>query len=176
LPVTVAKRTFHVDEKGKEIQFLVRKQDKDEIVSGKIIRSGYVPHQSGLQRYGQDYAQRQMAYSQGSSGQPIIKVAGKVRFNLPGEPLFPALADDTILKPTLHWMLETDKAGKLNAELSYVTGGLSWEADYSMLAQTESDAIDVIGWVTMDSQTIEFRVQVPAGEEKVITYRVHYTW
>jgi hypothetical protein len=27
-----------------------------------------------------------------------------------------------------------------------------------------------------DSQTIEFRVQVPAGEEKVITYRVHYTW
>ena len=31
-------------------------------------------------------------------------------------------------------MLETDKAGKLDAELSYVTGGMSWEADYSMLA------------------------------------------
>ena len=27
-----------------------------------------------------------------------------------------------------------------------------------------------------DSQTIEFRVQVPAGQEKVVTYKVHYTW
>jgi hypothetical protein len=27
-----------------------------------------------------------------------------------------------------------------------------------------------------DSQTIEFRVQVPAGGEKAITYKVHYSW
>jgi hypothetical protein len=27
-----------------------------------------------------------------------------------------------------------------------------------------------------DSQAIEFRIQVPAGEEKAVTYRVHYTW
>jgi hypothetical protein len=27
-----------------------------------------------------------------------------------------------------------------------------------------------------DSQTIEFRVPVPAGQEKVVTYKVHYTW
>jgi hypothetical protein len=27
-----------------------------------------------------------------------------------------------------------------------------------------------------DSQTIEFRVEVPAGQERVITYKVHYTW
>ncbi|MGE5293989.1 MAG: hypothetical protein ACM3VT_04120 [Solirubrobacterales bacterium] len=27
-----------------------------------------------------------------------------------------------------------------------------------------------------DGQTIEFRVQVSAGEEKVITYKAHYTW
>jgi hypothetical protein len=27
-----------------------------------------------------------------------------------------------------------------------------------------------------DSQTIEFRVQVPAGGEELVTYKVHYTW
>ena len=27
-----------------------------------------------------------------------------------------------------------------------------------------------------DSQTIEFRVEVPPGEERVITYKVHYNW
>jgi len=153
---------------GKEIQFLVRKQDKDEIVNGRIIRSGYVPHQSGMQRYGQQYAVQQRAFAYGEAGQPIIEVDGKLRFSLPGEPLFPALADDTILKPTLHWVLETDKAGKLDAELSYVTGGMSWEADYSMLAQTQGDAIDVIGWVTMDNQsgrTFEnARIKLMAGD------------
>ncbi|MBN1359330.1 MAG: hypothetical protein JW993_02005 [Sedimentisphaerales bacterium] len=137
---------------GQEIDFLVRKQDHDEIVRGTIIRSGYVPHQAGMQRYGQQYRQSQMAYAS-SNSQPIIEVGGRLRFSLPGEPLFPALADDTILKPTLHWVLETDRAGKLDAELSYVTGGMSWEADYNLLSPTEGDTVDVIGWVTMDNQT-----------------------
>ncbi len=153
---------------GKEIQFLVRRQDKDEIVRGRIIRSGYQPHQSGMQRYGQQYAMQQQAFAYGPTGQPIIEVDGVLRFNLPGEPLFPALTDDTILKPTLLWVLQTDQAGKLDAELSYVTGGMSWEADYSMLSQTQGDAIDVIGWVTMDNQsgkTFEnARIKLMAGD------------
>jgi hypothetical protein len=112
-----------------------------------------VPHRSGMQRYGQQYAMRQSAYAYGEAGQPIIEVDGQLRFSLPGEPLFPALTDDTILKPTIQWILATDQAGRLDAELSYVTGGMSWEADYSMLAQKEGEAIDVIGWVTMDNQS-----------------------
>jgi hypothetical protein len=139
---------------GKEIEFLVQRgEGKEEIVRGKIIRSGYEPHQSGMQRYGNQYAQRQAAYAYGEGGQPIIEVNGKLRFSLPGQPLFPALADDTILKPTIRWVLETDQPGKLDAELSYLTGGMSWEADYSMLAQSKGEAIDVIGWVTMDNQS-----------------------
>src|SRR5258707_14725306 len=63
----------------------------------KIIRSGYVPHNPmAMNRYGQQYYQAQMAYSQGTE-QPIIEIDGKVRFGLPGIPLFPALGDDTIL-------------------------------------------------------------------------------
>ena len=154
---------------GKEIDFLVRKSDgKDEIVRGRIVRSGYVPHQSGMQRYGRQYAMAQSAYAYGPAGQPIIEIDGRLRFNLPGEPLFPSLADDTILKPTIQWVLDTDRAGKLDAELSYVTGGMSWEADYSMLAKDSDDTIDVIGWVTMDNQsgrTFEnARIKLMAGD------------
>jgi hypothetical protein len=155
---------------GKEIEFLVqRPEGKEEIVRGRIIRSGYQPHQSGLRRYGSQYAQTQMVRaSYESGGQPIIEVEGKLRFSLPGQPLFPALGDDTILKPTIRWVLETDRPGKLNAELSYVTGGMSWEADYSMLAQSQGEAIDVIGWITMDNQsgkTFEnARIKLMAGD------------
>lgn len=138
---------------GKTIQFLIRKQDKDEIIEGRIVRSGYVPHQSGIQRYGRQYYMQQSARAYGPSGQPIIEVDGKLRFSMPGQPLFPALSDDTILKPTIQWVLNTDRRGKVDAELSYITGGMSWKADYSMLAQDTSNKIDVIGWVTFDNQS-----------------------
>lgn len=137
---------------GKEIDFLINAgQGEFKTMRGKIIRSGYIPHQSGINRYGSQYARRQYATSMNS--QPIIEVDGRLRFSLPGQPLFPALADDTILKPALNWVLNTDRKGKLDAELNYITGGMSWKADYSMLAQNSDDRIDVIGWVTVDNQT-----------------------
>ena len=154
---------------GKEIEFLVVGEKGDEkIVRGKIIRSGYVPHQLGISRYGQEYAARQMRYTTGATGQPIIEVDKRLRFSLPGRPLFPSLADDTILKPTIHWLLQADKKARFDAELSYITGGMSWEADYSMLAQEKGDTIQVIGWVTMDNQSGKTfnnaRIKLMAGD------------
>jgi hypothetical protein len=102
------------------------------------------------------------------AGQPIIELDGVLRFGLPGTPLFPSLADDTILEPTLHWLLETDAAGRLEAELSYVTGGMSWKADYNVVAPQQGDVLDLVGWVTIDNQcgkTFEdARVKLMAGD------------
>jgi len=150
----------------KTIDFEVRRGERVEIVRGKIVRSGYVPRQTGLQRYGRQYRGRQYSYP--GNMQPIIELNGKLQFGLPGTPLFPALADDTILKPTLHWLIETDKAGRLDAELCYITGGMSWEADYNLVSPEKGDIIDLVGWVTMDNQsgkTFESaRIKLMAGD------------
>jgi len=142
---------------GKTIDFLVKQQQKpDEIVKGKIIRSGYVAHsQEAMQRYGQQYYQSQMAmaYGNGDVSQPIIEVDGKIQFGLPGQPIFPSLGDDTILKPVISWKLDCDKPAKFDAELCYVTGGMSWSADYNVVAPEKSDLLDIVGWVTMDNQS-----------------------
>lgn len=154
---------------GKELEFLVKETNKpDRIVIGKVIRSGYVPHsQSSMQRYGTQYYQSQMASVQATS-QPVIEVEGKLRFSLPGEPLFPALADDTILKPTLDWQIHADKPAKFEAELCYVTGGMSWQADYNIVAPEKGDTVALTGWVTMDNQTgksfPETQIQLIAGD------------
>ena len=154
---------------GKEIDFLTTDRDGKEIIKkGRIVRSGYVAHQSAMQRYGARYAQTQRAYAYGSAGQPIIEIDGMLRFSLPGLPLFPSLADDTILKPTLNWVLNTNRSGNLNAELSYVTGGMSWKADYNMLSGDKDDQLDVIGWVTIDNQSGKTfdnaRIKLMAGD------------
>lgn len=135
---------------GKTIDFL----SGEKVIPGKVIRSGYVPHYAAMDRYGQQYRYSQMAYaSPAGAGTPVIEVDGKIRFGLPGQPIFPSLGDDTILKPALEWKLNADKAGKLDAEVSYVTGGFNWEADYNLVAPEKGDVVDLTGWVTMDNQS-----------------------
>jgi hypothetical protein len=104
-----------------------------ELVSGKIIRSGYIP---GV-----------------NDQQPIIEVNGKLQFSLPGQPLFPDLGDDTVLKPTLNWLLQSDKPGQFDAEVGYVTGGLSWSASYNLVSPEKGDLVDLVGWITMNNNS-----------------------
>jgi len=152
---------------GKTIDFEVRNtQGSQIIVKGKVIRSGYAPHNYfAMNRYGQDYYQGQMA---GAASQPVIEVDGQLRFSLPGTPVFPSLTDDSILKPRLEWSLATDKPGKFPAEFSYITGGMSWQADYNIVAPEKGDLVDIVGWVTMDNQsgkTFEnARIKLMAGD------------
>ncbi|MDB6093071.1 MAG: hypothetical protein JWM32_633 [Verrucomicrobia bacterium] len=133
---------------GKVINFLTHdREGKESIVAGKVIRSGYLPNQVGVPGY-----LRQQAMQAGDN-QPIIEVNGQLRFSLPGEPIFPSLTDDSILKPLLVWQIETTVPAKFDAELSYVTGGMRWEASYNLVAPEKGDTLDIIGWVTIDNQS-----------------------
>lgn len=125
-------------------------QEHKNIVQAKLIRSGYQ-----------------------NQGRPIVEVNGRLEFNLPGQPIFSALGNDTILKPTLDWVLQTDHAGASRAELSYVTGGMKWHADYNVVAPLKGDTIDLIGWITIDNQTGKpfenARIKLIAGDVNKIT-------
>ncbi|HEY5346305.1 MAG TPA: hypothetical protein VIK62_08175 [Verrucomicrobiae bacterium] len=137
---------------GKTIDFEnIRTKDNTqtpEFISGKIVRSGYVPG--------------------GSPTQPIIEVDGKLQFQLPGMPLFPDLGDGTVLKPTLNWLLQSDKPGKFDAEVGYVTGGFDWSASYNLVSPEKGDNVDLVGWITMNNQsgkTFEnAKIKLMAGE------------
>jgi hypothetical protein len=122
---------------GKTIGF-ERMRTKDntqtsEIISGKIVRSGYVPG--------------------GEAQQPIIEVDGNLQFKLPGTPLFPDLGDDTVLKPAFDWVLQSDKPGKFDAEVGYVTGGFDWSASYNLVSPEKGDLVDLVGWITMNNNS-----------------------
>jgi hypothetical protein len=152
-------------------------QPSNEIVQGKIIRSAYVPHYSAMSQYGYEYQQAQMSYAAEVS-QPIIEVDGKMQFGLPGQPLFPDLGDDTILKPTLNWLIQSENSGKLDAEISYITGGFTWEASYNLVSPEKGDDVDLIGWVTMDNQsgkTFEnAKIKLMAGDVNKIQLQNQY--
>jgi hypothetical protein len=139
---------------GKTIEFAIRNQDgTNRIVTGRIVRSGYVPHYQAMNQFGPQYATNQANMVSGGAGQSIIEVDGKLRFSLPGEPIFPALGDDTILKPALDWILFSTQPARFEAELSYISGGLTWSSDYNVVAPETGDTLDLVGWVTLDNQS-----------------------
>ncbi len=144
VPLTILDQSYRADtlsvgymlqlNEGKTIDFLVRDKDNKEYnVKGKIIRSGYSPA--------------------GGNDTPIIEVGGDLRFSLPGEPVFPKLGDNTVLKPTLTWQLDAPVPAKFDAELSYLTNGLSWKAAYNLVAPEKGDSMDFVGWVTFENNS-----------------------
>lgn len=136
---------------GKTIDFEVTRGNNTEVVQGRIVRPG-----APMPRYFHGPQQLQPCYQNAPGCEPqapLIEVNGKLEFGLPGKPLFPALPEDTNLKPTIDWQLRSDRPGPLDAELSYITGGLTWEADYNVIAPPSGDALDLVGWVTMDNRS-----------------------
>ena len=109
-------------------------------VEGKIIRA---PKQ---------FQDPNLGYQQ---TQAIIEVNGQLEFAIPGTPFFPDTTEGLLLKPALRWQIESEHAQKVNAELAYITGGMSWEATYNVVAESGGEAsegaekADFVGWVTI---------------------------
>jgi hypothetical protein len=111
---------------GKEIEFEVEAgEGRKTLVKGKIVRAG--------------------------NPSPIIELDKRLRFELPGRPWFPALGDNTILQPTLTWQLNVVANAQGPLELAYVTGGLSWSADYNLVLPEKGDVFDMVAWVSVQN-------------------------
>jgi hypothetical protein len=144
---------------GKTIDFQnIRTKDNTqirELIPGKIVRSGYIPG--------------------GTAQQPIIEVNGKLQFTLPGQPLFPDLGNDTILKPAFNWLLQSAQPGKFDAEVGYITGGFDWSASYNLVSPEKGDIVDLVGWITMNNnsgKTFEdAKIKLMAGDVNKIQPR-----
>ena len=77
----------------------------------------------------------------------VIKIDGVQDFS------FPELPNGLIVKPTLVWRLLADAAGEQDVEITYLTGGLSWQADYVVLLAADDGSIDLDGWITLNNSS-----------------------
>jgi hypothetical protein len=66
---------------------------------------------------------------------------------------FPELPEGLIVKPTLVWRLLVDQSGSQDIEVTYLTGGISWKADYVLLLGDQDKSIDLDGWVTLNNHS-----------------------
>jgi hypothetical protein len=79
-------------------------------------------------------------------GQILVIGLGQVR-----DIRFPALPDGLITRPTLRWLINSEQSGEQQVELTYLTGGMSWTADYTVLLNAGNTSLDLNGWVTLSN-------------------------
>jgi hypothetical protein len=63
------------------------------------------------------------------------------------------LPEGLVTRPTLVWLADSQVAGEQLCQVTYTTGQIRWEADYSAVLNANETAIDFSGWVTIDNQS-----------------------
>lgn len=81
---------------------------------------------------------------------------------------FPSLPEGLITRPTLVWFLDSQVSGKKKAEVSYLTSGINWHAEYVAVVDQKDENLELAGWVSIDNRSgasyQDAKVKLIAGE------------
>jgi len=98
----------------------------------------------------------------------VLRIGDRIETGIPGRIVYDKVPDNLRDRPTLVMSLENRRAGAQKMELSYLTGGLSWQADYVAELDGNDKSLDLNGWVTLTNQSgaayRNARLQLVAGD------------
>jgi hypothetical protein len=101
------------------------------------------------------------------NGMVIKTDDGRIILNPSGEIEVSSIPEGLISKPTLLWEIEAAAARSHTVELSYLTRGMSWEADYVLTLDGLGKG-DLRGWVTMTNNSgatfVDAKLKLLAGD------------
>lgn len=126
-----------------------------DLLTGEKLLEKYVGSSVRLYRWNEklgreDYYDGQILSVAG--GQPVFRVNGEITTGLSARVAFPKVPENLVAKPTLAWLVES-KAPRHRVEVTYLTKGLSWKADYVLVIDENDTAGDLTGWVTLSNQS-----------------------
>ena len=130
----------------------------------RIVEQNYEYDLVSRDRLMQKYVGREVSYRQpdGTLGSarllamnegPVYEMGGKIVFELPGPVVLDAVPSELSSHPTLVWTLEGDREGTQEVSTAYLSGGISWRADYVLLLDASEKQGGLTGWVTLDNHS-----------------------
>jgi hypothetical protein len=98
----------------------------------------------------------------------VLKMGDRIETGVPGRIVFDAVPANLRDRPTLVSELQSKRAGAQQVELSYLSGGLSWQADYVAELSADDSTLDLNGWVTLNNRSgtaySNAKLQLVAGD------------
>lgn len=110
----------------KEIQLV---GEKGEFIEGKLLSiNGF-----------------QIVLENKDGGLLMLPSAGKYQISVG------SLPEGLITRPTLIWMVNSNKSGKQDVEVSYMTSGMNWHAEYVVVLNEDDTMLDLNSWVSVEN-------------------------
>ncbi|OHC70323.1 MAG: DUF4139 domain-containing protein [Rhodocyclales bacterium GWA2_65_20] len=82
----------------------------------------------------------------------VLRFADRIETGVPGRIVFDGVPANLRDRPTLSVLLE-GAGGSQSLELSYLTGGIAWKADYVANLSADGGRMDLSGWVTLTNRS-----------------------
>ncbi len=100
---------------------------------------------------------RERAKVLAANGGVVLQIGSRIEVlrddRLPTRVIFDKVPNNLRARPTLSVTLNSTRSGTRPAQLSYLTGGMGWKADYVALFDENAGKMDVQGWVTLTNNT-----------------------
>jgi len=103
-----------------------------------------------------------------ADGMVVLQIGDRIETAVPGRLVFSAVPPNLRARPTLVTKALSEKAGPTTVALSYLSRGLSWQADYVASLSADEKTIDLNGLVTLTNQSgvtyKDAKLQLVAGQ------------
>ncbi|MDD5719025.1 MAG: DUF4139 domain-containing protein [Candidatus Krumholzibacteria bacterium] len=169
VPQQIRPATLLVEGKGHTGLVILEQNYEFDLMSREKILEKYVGRDvAWIQEDGERISGRLLGMAAG----PVYEVGGEVVFEVPGRIALPQLPENLRARPTLVWRAQTERKGQADLDVSYLTGGLSWNADYVLQLDPAGVKADLKGWVTVENRSgagfADARLQLVAGDINVV--------
>ncbi|MFH0984823.1 MAG: hypothetical protein V1882_04740 [Candidatus Omnitrophota bacterium] len=150
-PVTVSARSLNFPN-----DFSVLDQNYEyDLISETRLLDKYVGKKLKILRWDETLSKKEEVEAtllSNNEGQ-IYQIGKEIYLGYPGTKVVPSIPENLISKPTLTWLFTNKSAKAHELEVSYLTGDLSWKADYVATLDGSDKSLDLSGWVTIDNQS-----------------------
>lgn len=124
--------------------------EKDEVIDGTLL----------------SIANNQAVIKKKSGGLTLLPNLSKYRISVD------ALPEGLITSPTLKLLLDAEKSGNQELELAYMTGGMTWHAEYVAVLDKDDKNLGINAWVSIQNNSgTSFKnanLKLVAGEVNLI--------
>ncbi len=104
----------------------------------------------------------------------VVKIGNRIETNPRGRYIFDKVPENLRDQPTLVIQLNSQSSKPQDVELSYLTSGLSWKADYVAELNADDTKLDLMGWVTLNNKSgttyKDAKLQLVAGDVNVVKH------
>jgi hypothetical protein len=144
-----APKDFWVVEQNFDFDLLTPQKLLDKYVGQKvtIISQKPKPDSAGYTEL------REEATVLATNNGTVLQFADRIETSLPGRISFSKVPENLRARPTLVIDLHSPVDKPQKVELSYLTGGLSWKADYVANLTPDEKYLDLSGWVTLTNNS-----------------------